>query len=316
MAALLRPWAMSARISRSRSVSSRSGEPSRWARAVDERVDDHRVDVRAAAGDLADGPGQLGGVAQPVLEQVGAAGRRRRRTAPARRSARCAELSTTTPTGGRLRAQVAGDADALVGAASAACGCRSGRRRGACSAIGRAQRGGVRGTWPPPRCPRCDRACAMIPSRTTTLSSPTTTRMAIGDTLSRGDPAAHDGPVVRATRRSSSSPPDGADAVVHAHAARRRPGSAPGRSRRRRRRPRTRAARPPTSSVTPISTPAPPCLIAFWIASRAREVDGGQSRRRAPDAFADDSTRTRHGRGDRERPQRRRPAPRSRRTGG
>ena len=72
IAALLLPWAISASTSRSRGVSSASGERSARHLAGDERLDDLRVDDRAAVRDRLDRRDELPPVVDALLQQVGA----------------------------------------------------------------------------------------------------------------------------------------------------------------------------------------------------------------------------------------------------
>ena len=186
---------------------------------------------------------------------------------------------------GRGLAQLDRDPDALVGQ----------RRRhadvgehdvGAVLGDRGAQRRGVARRSRRPRCRRCARASAGSPRGPRRCPRRPRRGWSSAHASYRGDPAAHGGPASGALIDLELAA-GRADAVLHADAGRRRP-----RSRRR--------SNPGPSSATanaqrlrraieraPRSrTPAPPCLIAFWIASSDREVDGRRRRRRGRPASA------------------------------
>ena len=130
IAALLLPLAISARTSRSRPVSAASGRALDAQLGGDERLDDLRVQHRAAGRDRLDRRHQLGAIVDALLEQIGAALRsglqQRQRVGGL---GVVAQHDHADPRVGL--AQQPGHADALVGARRAASGCRSPPRRGA-----------------------------------------------------------------------------------------------------------------------------------------------------------------------------------------
>ena len=123
MAALLLPWAISPRISRSRGVSRSIGDDDMPARADDQLLDHLGIDDRAAGGHGANRVDQLVGVADTILEQVGpAVGAGLQQAQRVRRRRVVAEHDDTRPTGG---SRGSGPRPARPRQSpSAACGCR------------------------------------------------------------------------------------------------------------------------------------------------------------------------------------------------
>ena len=164
IAALLLPCAISARTSRSRGVSSASGERSIARLARDERVDELRVDDRAARADRLDRRRAARQVVDALLEQVAAAvGSRLEQRERVARLGVLAE-DDDADLGVRL-AQPIGDADALVGVRRRHPDVRERRRRAARARSPPAARAGRRTRRRPRRRARAREAAGFPDAR-------------------------------------------------------------------------------------------------------------------------------------------------------